>query len=51
MENGPYPETQDSRNNRDGTRENGDRYYYCGVPDPSMLEYEPEKHDLFVCED
>jgi hypothetical protein len=52
MENGPYPEDQNFRNDRFGLRENGDQYFYCGVSDPSALEYDPKnKHDLFVCEE
>ncbi|KAF3038228.1 hypothetical protein E8E11_001987 [Didymella keratinophila] len=51
MQNGPYPKAQDFRNDRGGLRENGDQCFYCGVPDPSTLEYDPRKHDLFVWED
>lgn len=47
MENGPYPEDQNFRNDRFGLRENGDQYFYCGVSDPSALEYDPKKNMTF----
>jgi hypothetical protein len=45
MEYGPYPEALKYRNNRDRGP------FYCGVPEPDDEDYDPEKHDLFVCED